>query len=84
MHGDELAACPTVALLRKLEIAGPEEDLTALAKACGRLPLALRVAAAFLRNHPDWSLAEYLEALREARPKYLREAGEGDVAAGWA
>jgi len=69
-----------VRLLRDLGVAG-EEDLARLAAACGRLPLALRVAAAFLRNHPDWTLAEYLEALERARLERLREEGEGDVAA---
>ncbi len=71
-----------VALLRELDVAGEEGDLARLAEACGRLPLALRVAAAFLRNHPDWTLAEYLEALEKApRLDHLRDEGEGDVAA---
>ncbi len=70
-----------VALLRKLGVAGEEGGLARLAEACGRLPLALRVAAAFLRNHSDWTLAEYLEALEGARLERLREEGEGDVAA---
>lgn len=35
-----------------------------LAEVCGRLPLALRIAAGLLRGHPDQSIAEYAEELR--------------------
>ncbi|WBQ02448.1 AfsR/SARP family transcriptional regulator [Kribbella sp. CA-293567] len=35
-----------------------------LAEICGRLPLALRIAAGLLRGHPDQPIAEYAEELR--------------------
>ncbi|WP_433022190.1 BTAD domain-containing putative transcriptional regulator [Kribbella sp. CA-294648] len=35
-----------------------------LAEICGRLPLALRIAAGLLKGHPDKSIAEYSEELR--------------------
>ena len=44
----------------------PAERAT-IAELCGRLPLALRVAANFLKTHETWTAAEYIEALRERR-----------------
>ena len=38
-----------------------------IAELCGRLPLALRVAANFLKTHATWTAAEYAGALRERR-----------------
>ena len=35
-----------------------------LAEVCGRLPLALRIAAGLLKGQPDQSIAEYAEELR--------------------
>ena len=35
-----------------------------LAEICGRLPLALRIAAGLLKGHPDKAIAEYGEELR--------------------
>ena len=50
---------------------GPNGPKTAeratIAELCGRLPLALRVAANFLKTHETWTSAEYIEALRERR-----------------
>lgn len=52
-------------------VAGPGrvlEDQPALAEAvelCGRLPLALRIAAALLRHRPAWTLAQLTALLRE-------------------
>ena len=46
--------------------AKPAERAT-IAGLCGRLPLALRVAANFLKTHETWAAAEYIEALRERR-----------------
>ncbi|MEV4760135.1 BTAD domain-containing putative transcriptional regulator [Micromonospora sp. NPDC049559] len=49
---------------------------------CGRLPLAIRVAAARLRHRRGWSVAHLVERLRDTRYR-LRElqAGEHDIAA---
>ncbi|MFB3149015.1 MAG: tetratricopeptide repeat protein [Alphaproteobacteria bacterium] len=56
-----------------------EAELAGLAGACGRLPLALRVAGAFLKLHPDWTVAEYLAALADQRKRLRRLRIEGDV-----
>ncbi len=65
-------------------ILGPDRvsdaELAGLPVACGRLPLALRVAGAFLNLHRDWSVAEYLAALSDERERLRRLRIEGDVA----
>jgi len=48
------------------------EELDAIAGLCGRLPLALRVAGDFLVVHPDWSAAEYAQALADERERLAR------------
>ncbi|WP_163512935.1 AfsR/SARP family transcriptional regulator [Fodinicola acaciae] len=48
--------------------AGQEADLDALARACGCLPLALRVAAAQIRRNPSMTIAEYLREMEEIGP----------------
>ncbi|MCX2729438.1 tetratricopeptide repeat protein [Saccharopolyspora sp. NFXS83] len=56
-----------------------EEDamVRAIAERCGHLPLALRIAAARLRAHPEWDLAELRERLaREAG--WLTELDDGE------
>ena len=54
-----------------VEILGPERAKSAeratIAELCGRLPLALRVAANFLKTHETWTAADYIEALRKRR-----------------
>ncbi|MCH9020186.1 MAG: tetratricopeptide repeat protein [Proteobacteria bacterium] len=65
-------------------ILGPDRvgdaELAGLAVACGRLPLALRVAGAFLNLHRDWTVDEYLAALADERERLKRLRIEGDVA----
>ena len=69
---DLLSASDAAALLRA--VAGPgrvpagDPRLDEIAHLCGRLPLALRIAAALLRHRPSWSLAHLAERLRDARP----------------
>ena len=46
---------------------GPEAD--ALAEACGRLPLALRLAASFLAVNEHIAPADYLRQLRDSRQR---------------
>ena len=48
------------------------EELGAIVKLCGRLPLALRVAGDFLVVHPDWSAGEYARALANERERLAR------------
>lgn len=38
-----------------------------LAKACGKLPLALRIAGSFLQVNAQWNVEKYLEELRSAK-----------------
>ena len=63
---DVLPQVDAVALLRSVAARGRELPLDPLlaeiADLCGRLPLALRIAAALLRHRPAWSL-EHLAAL---------------------
>jgi len=47
-----------------------------IAKLCGYLPLALRIAATFLTEHPDWTPAEYIERLEKQRLKTLKTEGD--------
>ncbi|MEY9210561.1 hypothetical protein ABH917_000007 [Thermobifida halotolerans] len=72
-----------------LRISDPEDEraadaagLTALARACGRLPLALRISAAQLVNAPDLGPGELAEQLADAadRLAYL-EDGERSLRA---
>jgi tetratricopeptide (TPR) repeat protein len=58
-----------------------EADLAAtrqLVELCGRLPLALRIAAARLAARPDWSAADLLARLRDHRQP-LDELQVGDL-----
>lgn len=42
-----------------------------LAKACGRLPLALRIAGSFLQVNSDWSLEKYLTQLSDRKKRLV-------------
>lgn len=87
---DLLPLGDAVALLRRLLADGAREEgaegeetspLRELAELCGRLPLALRVAAGHLTSYPDVMLSRYLTELRAARLAHLDAPGEPDVAA---
>jgi tetratricopeptide (TPR) repeat protein len=54
------------------------EQLDAIAKLCGRLPLALRVAGTFLVVHRDWTVDEYIKALSDER-KRLAQLRQDDL-----
>lgn len=68
---DVLPEADAVALLRTM--AGPDrfpaDDPVAarIAELCGRLPLALRIAASLLRHRPAWSLEHLAELLHDRR-----------------
>lgn len=47
----------------------PDNDVDALAFLCGRLPLALRVAAALLNDRDDWTITTLLKRLEEERTR---------------
>jgi tetratricopeptide (TPR) repeat protein/DNA-binding XRE family transcriptional regulator len=61
------------------------EDTVAVAQVvelCGRLPLAIRIAAARLRSRPSWAVAHLVERLRGQRDRLgALEVGERSVAA---
>lgn len=59
---------------RAAELSAPPEagsELTEVAELCGRLPLALRIAAARLRSRPSWRLTDLVGRLREQRAAVL-------------
>jgi DNA-binding SARP family transcriptional activator len=59
----------------------PEAVETAV-NLCGRLPLALRIAASRLRSRPAWTVAHLAELLRDERKRLdLLDDGDGGVAA---
>lgn len=60
----------------------PDHTLRAVVEHCGRLPLALRVAAARFRSTPMWTLAEFEEMLsHEAHRLELLDDGDRSVIA---
>jgi DNA-binding SARP family transcriptional activator/tetratricopeptide (TPR) repeat protein len=68
------------------QIVGPdraaaEPDAAAIAiELCGRLPLAIQIAAARLRDRPSWSVAYLAERLRAAQSRsHVLAAGDRDV-----
>jgi DNA-binding SARP family transcriptional activator/tetratricopeptide (TPR) repeat protein len=46
-------------------VAGEPEEAQALIEVCGRLPLALRIAAARLHNRPKWTVKYLVDRLRD-------------------
>jgi DNA-binding SARP family transcriptional activator/Tfp pilus assembly protein PilF len=60
----------------------PADLLVELVELCGRLPLALRIAAARLRAHPAWNLAQLVARLRDQQHRLGElEAGQRSVTA---
>jgi tetratricopeptide (TPR) repeat protein/transcriptional regulator with XRE-family HTH domain len=58
------------------------EALEEVVELCGRLPLAVRIAAARLRSRPAWSVENLVEKLRDQRHRLAElEAGSRSVAA---
>ena len=53
-----------------------------LVELCGRLPLAIRIAAARLRSHPAWNLLHLVQRLRDQQHRLGElEAGQRSVTA---
>jgi len=80
---DVLPALDAVALFR--QVAGPERIsadhplLEEIAEMCGHLPLALRIAAALIRNSKTWNLGRLTGRLREQQPgQQLEGFSDGD------
>lgn len=71
---DVLPEAESLRLLSTL-VTGPPERLYPLARLCGGLPLALRVADEIATAHPDRSLADL--AASDDGPRMLLDAGDG-------
>jgi tetratricopeptide (TPR) repeat protein len=56
----------------------PDEEIDALATLCGRLPLALRVAASLLDDRADWTPGILLKRLEDERTRLSRLQREND------
>lgn len=85
LHLDVLPLRDANALLNRILGAEPDETehsaVTELAEVCGRLPLALRIAAANLITRPHQRIADYLAHLRgEDRIVALAVAGDSHSA----
>jgi tetratricopeptide (TPR) repeat protein/transcriptional regulator with XRE-family HTH domain len=60
----------------------PPAVMAEVVEQCGRLPLAVRIAAARLRTRPAWTAAHLVERLRDHRSRLAElEAGERSVTA---
>jgi DNA-binding SARP family transcriptional activator/tetratricopeptide (TPR) repeat protein len=84
---DTLPPIDAIALLRQTagdnrlagQAPGVVEELVEL---CGRLPLAIRIAAARLRSHPTWDLAHLVRRLRDQQQRLVElSAGPRSVTA---
>lgn len=79
---DALSPQEAFALLRKLVgQSGTNAEIQAVVQLCGHLPLAVRVAGDFLRQRRDWTVAEYVDALRREGLRRLKTTGDRDVEA---
>jgi DNA-binding SARP family transcriptional activator/tetratricopeptide (TPR) repeat protein len=84
---DTLAPADAVALLRNSagegRLAGqPPQVAAELVELCGRLPLAIRIAAARLRSHPAWGLVDLVRRLRDGQHRLAElQAGSRSVTA---
>jgi tetratricopeptide (TPR) repeat protein len=57
----------------------PDAEVEKLADLCGRLPLALRVAASLLNDRADWTPATLRKRLADERTRLARLKREGDL-----
>ncbi|TWF77774.1 tetratricopeptide (TPR) repeat protein [Pseudonocardia hierapolitana] len=66
---------------RSVGSAESADRLTEVVELCGRLPLAIRLAAARLRSRPSWTAAHLVNRLRDVRSVAEFEVGDRSVAA---
>ncbi len=84
---DTLPLPDAITLLRlsvgDARLAGQPPDLVSeLVELCGRLPLAIRIAAARLRSHSTWALEHLVERLRDQQHRLVElAAGQRSVTA---
>lgn len=83
---DRLEPDEAITLLAKLidgdRMSAEPAAVDALAKACDRLPLALRIAAANLADEPHRAIAGYVRQLADGRVAGLRVTGDDQAAVG--
>jgi DNA-binding SARP family transcriptional activator/tetratricopeptide (TPR) repeat protein len=65
---NDLATTRLLARVAERQFAGQSRDLRRFAARCGGLPLAITVAAAHLRAHPAWTLADLVQRLENPPP----------------
>lgn len=63
----------------RTRVAGELDEVAELAALCGRLPIALRVAAARLGSRPRWQVARVVAELADERSRLRRLSSEGDA-----
>ncbi|MEU0529612.1 ATP-binding protein [Amycolatopsis tolypomycina] len=63
----------------RTRVAGELDEVAELASLCGRLPIALRVAAARLASRPRWPVARVVAELGDERSRLARLTAEGDA-----
>ncbi|MGY0539970.1 BTAD domain-containing putative transcriptional regulator [Nocardioides sp. YJ-D4] len=82
IHLGELSTDASVHLIGAIvgheRVAAAPRASESLALACGRLPLALRIAAARLLSRPEWSIETYASRLSESSHR-LAELAVGEV-----
>lgn len=79
---DVLSPADAVALFtRTTDLTGSPDLVTEIVGLCGRLPLAIRIAAARLRHRPGWTLGYLLSRLRCRRVLSELVAGRRSVSA---
>jgi DNA-binding SARP family transcriptional activator len=70
---DVLSEAAGIALLRTAiapaHATDPDSELAEIARLCGQLPLALRIAGALLRHRPAWTLGYLAGLLRDERER---------------
>ncbi|NUR69602.1 MAG: tetratricopeptide repeat protein [Hamadaea sp.] len=74
-----LGVLDPLAALSLLGMTGLAEDAVRVVEICGGLPLALRIVAAKLSAHQEWSMADVLVRLEDERRR-LDELQSGDLA----
>jgi DNA-binding SARP family transcriptional activator/tetratricopeptide (TPR) repeat protein/DNA-binding XRE family transcriptional regulator len=66
----------------QIRLADPPDMVVELVELCGRLPLAIRIAAARLRSHSTWDLAHLVRRLRDQQQRLAElAAGQRSVTA---
>lgn len=79
---DVLAQPDAVALFARSAGVDADAEVDDVVELCGRLPLALRIAAARLRSRPAWAVGHLLEGLRDRQERLGElELGERSVTA---